>query len=353
MSIVQTTDPSLDTPEVPDANAVTEYQRYFWIRNAHSTDTTNGDRVYTWNDNATADPTLLKWNELALKPTTGTIITDHIADGAVTDDKTGTGIDPAKINLTGYITDAHLSGITPAKIADLDGVNTGDQTLSLVGDSLTISGANGNSVTLPTATAVNLTWDDASYNVTNDSGTNADLTPLKNTVQGPTITTKKYQAFYDSNPDPNTWTQVAFSGVALVANQPYITFTGPGDYLVVGQIGVSGHDAIELTIELGLADVTSNAANATPFSEQEVIRRHTIRHDAVQLMFHLSGVSANDKYRLVFRCPEFDNTPFWSAYEFPEATGTQAYPLGNDFAFYEWTYFDSNITWLKAIKLHQ
>jgi len=91
------------------------------------------------NTNA-ADITSKLTGNVAITPGTKTKIT-YDAKGLVTAGADATTADIASAVDKRYVTDAQLANITT-----LTGTNTGDQTLSLAGSNLTISGANGNTV---------------------------------------------------------------------------------------------------------------------------------------------------------------------------------------------------------------
>ena len=91
------------------------------------------------NTNA-ADITSKLTGNVAITPGTKTKIT-YDAKGLVTAGADATTADIASVVDKRYVTDAQLANITT-----LTGINTGDQTLSLAGSNLTISGANGNTV---------------------------------------------------------------------------------------------------------------------------------------------------------------------------------------------------------------
>jgi len=92
------------------------------------------------NTNA-ADITSKLTGNVAIAPGTKTKIT-YDAKGLVTAGADATTADIASAADKRYVTDAQLGNIIT-----LSGTNTGDQTLSLAGTNLTISGANGNTVT--------------------------------------------------------------------------------------------------------------------------------------------------------------------------------------------------------------
>lgn len=362
MSIISTQDSAVNTPVVPNAADVFEYRRYFWIRNPHADDGVNGDRVYTWNENAVSHGTFQKWEVLHMLPGIGEV-TNEMLEGLITFDKLAGSIPMAKLNIANSITNQHIDAITPDVIDGLSGTNTGDQTLSVDGSTLTISGANGNSVTIPNASLQTLTWNSGTQQLSISGGNTVTLSSLSLAVQEPTITNNKYHTWYaPETPVDNTWTQVSFSGVAD-ANQPYITFSAAGNYLVFGELGVSTHS--EVTIEIGLVDVTDTAGATVPASKQHIARRTIRWTDGVPFQFHLTGIEANDKWRMVFRPMMWDVTNAaaqvdWASDEgwnLPGADvsgtrgGSQHYPLPQTYSLSSYNFFDSNRTWMKAVKI--
>lgn len=60
-------DSALDTPIVPDPDAnvlFNKWKRYIWIRVPHSTATSRNPILYAWNEDASSDAILLKWQTI-------------------------------------------------------------------------------------------------------------------------------------------------------------------------------------------------------------------------------------------------------------------------------------------------
>lgn len=358
MSIVSTQDSAVNTPVVPDAETTIEYQRYFWIRNPHASDSVNGDRVYTWNTNSTNTGTLKKWEPLNLIPIDESITNAQLA-GSISADKLAGSIGISKLNLTNAIGDEHIGSITPNVITGLSGTNTGDQTLSIDGTTLTISGANGNSVSIPTVEAQNLVWDQDTRTLSITDGNSVEITSVAimnnvGGVTGPSIPNDRYQAWYtdggtSGNAPKNTWKQVTFSGVSD-AQQPIFTAPSDGDFLIFGQIGLATN--FEFNYELGLARVDVTANNATPADKTHTMRYYSWMNTGAQFFFHLSGVTAGHKYRLCFRGLDLANN--WTSGEnFPVVpdNAQQSYVRYSSYSFTDYNYWDSNITWMKGLKV--
>lgn len=58
-------DTALNTPNVPNANIDTKFQRYMWVRIPFAGATNKTPQVYAWNNDAPADATFLKWIDTA------------------------------------------------------------------------------------------------------------------------------------------------------------------------------------------------------------------------------------------------------------------------------------------------
>ena len=64
-----TTDSALNTPAVPTANITTKWKTYIWIRVPHPSASVQTPALYSWNDNAPNDATLLHWVNTTFDPT--------------------------------------------------------------------------------------------------------------------------------------------------------------------------------------------------------------------------------------------------------------------------------------------
>lgn len=95
------TDDVAGVPQVPDAVANPDLQRYGWIRR-----TATGAVGYLWNPNAISDATYLKWQTFSVSAIAdGSITTAKYQDNSVTDAKIA-NVDPSKI--TGVLSMAQL-----------------------------------------------------------------------------------------------------------------------------------------------------------------------------------------------------------------------------------------------------
>lgn len=72
-----TTDSALDTPVVPNANTTTKWKRYVWCRRPFAGATDKSIKKYSWNDDATAHVTYLKWVQDSVDLTSVTAIANN------------------------------------------------------------------------------------------------------------------------------------------------------------------------------------------------------------------------------------------------------------------------------------
>ena len=64
--VVKSEDTALDTPDVPNADTVTKFKRFIWMRVPHATSPNTEPILYYWHDGmASSDATFLKWIQIS------------------------------------------------------------------------------------------------------------------------------------------------------------------------------------------------------------------------------------------------------------------------------------------------
>ncbi len=223
------------------------------------------------NTNA-ADITSKLTGNVAITPGTKTKIT-YDAKGLVTAGADATTADIASAVDKRYVTDAQLANITT-----LSGTNTGDQTLSLAGSNLTISGANGNTITgIGDITGViagtGLSGGGTSGDVTLNLGTNAVGTVnLKGSGSNPLDYTGSTGFVLKSNGDGTfSWLDIS-SGVSA---NPASLSLGTGQFFIgdgggkasaisKNAISLGGFAAADADVDMGNKKIINLATPINP-----------------------------------------------------------------------------------------
>lgn len=350
--ILHSQDSAVNTPVVPNANTTPEYKSSIWIRNVNSSDSVNRDRLYLWLDNATDDPTFLKWKELKLPVEDGSIPGTALADSSVAAGKLAGGIGISLLNLLNALDDTHIDALTSAKIANLSGTNTGDQALAYTPGTgvLQLSGDTSKTINaVPTwnSGTKTLTW-------TYGSVTLSGLSTQDNTTQQVLVTDDRFAKLDPTSQSANTWRQISLLDKTLTtpaAQQPSIVLAASGDYIVSGQVGITVAPAFTATssIEIGLVNVTSDANAVTPVNKTLITRKSVTRHDAIQFHFVVPNPSTSQTWRLVWRAVDTTITD-----DFPTSKWPTDYVTYDAWETYgtpkHW--FEGDTTFIKAVRLN-
>jgi len=354
MSIINTEDSAVNVPVVPNANATVEWQRYLWVRNANAGAATKKDKVYTWNHHKVDDPTFLKWEEIDITNLLGVgSVTNEMLAGSISADKLLGSIGIAKLNLSGVIDDTHIDSISPDKISDLSGVNTGDQTISYASETGVLTLSGDDPVTINAAP----TWNSGTKTLTFTYGSVvlSGYDAVENAVTAVTPTANKYHLIEIGSND-NTWYQISLLDTTLVtpgAQQLTAVLSSAGTYMVTGQIGIvveSEHNNYDgCTIEVGIVNVTANANAVTPASKAHIVRKHVFFHDAIQFSFMVTTEAAQT-WKFVYRGVNMADTD-----EFPTNTlpGIPEYVRPDTWVNTGLRYgcFDSNQSYINYVRL--
>lgn len=351
-AIIRTQDSAVNTPVVPDANTHPEYKPSIWIRNVNSADTVNRDRLYLWLDNAVDDGTFLKWKELSLPIEDGSIPGTALEDSTIPAGKLAGGIGISLLNLLGALDDTHISTLTSAKITNLSGTNTGDQTLTYTPGTgaLQLSGDTSktiNSVPTWNSGTKTLTW---AYGSVTLSG----LSTQDNTTQQVLVTDDRFAKLDPRSQSANTWRQIILLDKTLTtpaAQQPSIVLAASGDYIVSGQVGITVAPAFTASssIEIGLVNVTGDANAVTPANKTLITRKSVTRHDAIQFQFVVPNPSTSQTWRLVWRAIDTTITDDFPASKWP--TGYETYDAWETYGTPK-HWFEGDSTWLKAVRMN-
>ncbi|HEX7633121.1 MAG TPA: hypothetical protein VF401_02210 [Candidatus Saccharimonadales bacterium] len=225
---------ALDAKE-PTVTGGTTAQYYRGDKSWQTLNTTavaEGSNLYYTDARVSANSTVTgKADKASVTGATKTKIT-YNSQGIVTAGADATTADITDSTNKRYVTDAQQT-----VLGNTTGTNTGDQTLSLIGQNLTISGANGNQVTLP-------------------SGGISRSVNVVSTATSAGSTTKTDYVYFVSGT-----TTITLPSATSNTSRYTIKNTGSGTVTVTGSQTIDGSSSITLPVANSSVDIISDGTN--------------------------------------------------------------------------------------------